>query len=484
MKKLLSKILLLLLCVAMMLGVCASFAACSSEKKTDDTPVDEFQEEDDAPALPAKKYNSDFVILGQSIPEYYVENAESGDIVEYAMYMRNIAIEEKYGVKIVPNELFYADVPQRVSDLIKANDAKSIDLVANQITFSSNIVIAGNAVDWNTVPYVNLEDEWWPEFNKETLTLNGKTFMVSNDFLNNSVTGTPCMYFNKELATKYSMGDIYATVNDGKWTFNKLISLSTDVYEDLNLNGREDMNDFYGLRIGPFTSNTILVAGFDNPVLSKNANTGEFEFSYYSDKLARIAARLVELYYRTDGVYYDDANGQLSEFAKGNAVFTHGDFGSMMGDLRNMSGWGIIPLPKYNEKQESYMTVLSGGAAALLVPKIGGGEEKLEKIGVVVTDLTYRSYKDVRVKLYDKALKGKYADDVSEAKMVDIIYSVRRVDFGAIYMGFDAPCFHLQTMLTGANSDVKGEYNRNRPTYERVLGDVYESFGLVFPGLD
>lgn len=483
-KNILAKIILLILCASMMLALCASLASCDSDDDNDDEFVDDFVEEEDAPELPEKKYNSDFVILGQHTDDYYVKDAKSGDIVEYAMYMRNIAVEEKYGIKIVPTELFYALVPERVSDLIKANDSKSIDLVANQITYSSNIVIAGNAVDWYTVPYINFEDEWWPDFNKDTLTLNGKAFMVTNDFLNTSITHTPCMYFNKELARKYSMGDIYGYVKDGKWTYEKMETLVTGVYEDLNKNGRNDTNDLYGLRIGSFTSNTVFVNGFDNPVLSTNENTGEFEFTYYSNKLTRIARNLKELYRRTEGVRYDDGKDQLSDFAKGNGVFVNGIFESMITELRGMTGWGIVPLPKYNDKQTSYTTVLGGGANAMLVPKIGGGEEKLEKIGVVITDLTYRSYKDVRVKLYDKALKGKYADDVSEAQMVDEIYKVRKVDFGAIYMGFDAPCFHLQSMLSAGDSDVMGAYGRNRPTYERVLGQVYESFGLSFDGLD
>jgi hypothetical protein len=326
------------------------------------------------------------------------------------------------------------------------------------------------------MPYINFDDAWWPEFNKDALTLNGKAFLVTNDFLNTSITDTSCIYFNKVLAERYSMGDIYSYVDSGKWTYEKMKTLFTDVYDDLNKDGYEGEEDLYGYI---YSSRNAFIYGFDNPVFSKDENTGEMEFSYFSNKLTRVMQNLVTLYARTDGVH----EGKITDFAKGKAVFTHGNFARMMDELREMSDWGVVPLPKYNTKQANYTSILGPGATALIVPKLGGGDEKFEKIGVVITDLTYRSYKDVRTKLYDKALKGKYVDDVQEAKMVDLIYSGRRVDFGATYMGFDAPGWLMQSMLASNDYDVKGAYETNRPVYENLLEKIYESFGLQFSGL-
>jgi hypothetical protein len=399
------------------------------------------------------------------------------------MYMRNVAVEEKYGVEIVPQELFYTEVSVRVADLIKANDPKSLDLVLNHITYSSNIVTAGNAIDWNTVPYVDVSDPWWPEFNQSDLTLNGKTFIAVNDLAISSISHTTCMYFNKELTGIYGLGDIYDIVDDGKWTYSQMLSFISDLRTDVNKDGRYDEDDLYGLRCGAYTSNTIWLWGFDNPVFSRNENTGELECTFYSNKIDRIASNLIQLYRRTDGVYYNSGASEMPAFVDGLAVFTWGSLSDMMTSLRTMSNWGIIPLPKYNSKQQEYHTMLGGGCNALVAPKLGGGETKLEKLGVIVTELTYRSNKDVRVKLYDKALKGKYADDVTEATMVDLIYDQRVVDFGYIYMGFDGPSFELQRMLEGNDAAVESSWNTRLPIYESKLEEVYAAFGLTFEGL-
>ena len=174
----------------------------------------------------------------------------------------------------------------------------------------------------------------------------------------------------------------------------------------------------------------------------------------------------------------------MPAFTKGLAMFTWGSFHDMITSLRDMNGWGIIPYPKYNKSQESYVSMLGGGSNALVAPKIGGGEEKLEKLGVIVTEFAYRSNKDVRIKLYDKALKGKYADDVSEAGMVDKIYDSRMLDFGYIYMGFEGPSFELQRMLQAKDSDVAGSWGRRKNIYEGILNEVYAAFGLTFEGLN
>lgn len=482
MKNILTKLLLFILCLVMLASVCVGFAACDDKDKNNNAGEGPSSLDDDpnAPKLPNKKYNGKFVILGQDPTDYYVEDAKSGDIVEYEMYMRNLAVEETYGVEIVPNELFYADVPGRVSDLIKANDTNSIDLVLNHIVYNSNIVLAGNAVDWNTVPYVDLSDPWWPEFNLDDLTLNDKSYIVVNDLANSSITHTAALFFNKKLVEKFNRGDIYSIVNSGKWTYDEFLRCVEGVYE--NQNNAPKVEALYGFRGPAFTGNTTFIWGFNNPVFSRNENTGELECSYYSPKISKIAKDLVDLYYKTDGVYYDGAD-QMAYFVKGQAMFTTGSFLSMMSDLRDMDGWGIVPFPKYNERQSSYYSMLGGGSNALVAPKIGGGEAKLEKLGVIVTELAYRSQRDVRVKLYEKALKGKYADDVSESVMVDKIYDSRIIDFGYIYMGFDGPSFDLQRDIVAKTYDVAGSWGRRKTVYNGILDKVYTAFGLTFEGL-
>ena len=96
MKNVLTKILLLLLSVVMLASVCVGLASCDDEKKDTENFEDDLVDDENAPKLPQKKFNENFVILGQRPDDFYVETAESNDIVEYEVYMRNVKVEEKY----------------------------------------------------------------------------------------------------------------------------------------------------------------------------------------------------------------------------------------------------------------------------------------------------------------------------------------------------------------------------------------------------
>lgn len=444
--------------------------------------------------LPNKNFNNEkfIIICRDEGEEFWREHAE-GDKIDYAIYMRNHTIERKYNVDIVPKSMVYYDIPSWVSDILKANDQKSMDIVNNHAIYSSNIVLNGNAIDLQTVPYLDFSNDWWLDSNLNDLTLNGRTYLAVGDMHTSAIASTFCMYYNKDLVREYRIaedGDMYdLAVTQGKWTYNNMISAIANIRMDLNKDGRYNGNDLYGLVTEGMSYANAYLWSFDNPIFARDEASGELEFTLMKSgtKISKILTNLVNLYGRTDGAFVTP-DSSANMFVNGQAIFVNSTFGSGASSLRNMDPekWGILPYPKYNEKQEKYISAVNGGHNILCIPKTANAT-KLEKVGIITEALNCLSRVgegNLVTEYYDRALRSKYLTDPKEAEMADIIMDGRIIDFGYIYLAFESPAFWIQEMVMSYNKDIAGKYRDNRSVLEGAIEDAYAAFGLQFEGLE
>lgn len=490
MKNVLSKILLFVLVIATLISSVAMLASCKDkDKNKDDGEVSE-EAGETLSYLPDKKFNDDFIVVCRDEGgEFWRENAD-GDRVDYAIYMRNRTIETKYGVEITPKSMEYHEIPAWVSDILKANDQKSMDIVNNHIVYTSNIPLAGNAVDLLTVPYMDFKSDWWLDSTLEDLTLNGKAFIAIGDMDTSAISSTYCMYYNKELVKEYKIanGDMYdLAITKGQWTYENMMNALSTIRVDLNKDGRYNASDLYGLVTQGMSFANAYLWAWENPIFTKNENSGELEFSLMKNggKLSKIMTNLINLYGRTDGVYVIDDGAPM--FVNNQAIFFNSLFGSATSALRDMDAekWGIVPYPKYTKNQKNYITAVDGGHNAICVPKTTS-EAKLEKIGVITEAMNCLSRVgegNLITEFYDKGLKSKYLGDPKEAEVINLIMDNRVFDFGYIYLAFDSPAFWIQDMVKANDKDIAGKYTSKRQDLEGVIEKAYEAFGLSFPGL-
>lgn len=495
MKQLFIKALLVVLVVTMLFSSVAILGSCSSEKnnKNDnsDNGSDNTNEETQDPLayLPNKKFNEDFVVVGVG-GECYRESAE-GDRVDYAIYMRTRTIEARYGIEIKTKAV--SDVASWVADILKANDQKSWDLINGGVMTTSKIPLAGNAQDFQSIPYIDLSTDWWVDSTLEDLTLNGKTYLAIGDVNLSTIAYTFCMYYNKKLVKEYKIpnesGDMYDyAITKGLWTYESMMNFIKDIRVDLNKDGRYNENDLYGLVTPGGTLANAYLWTWNNPIFKKNQNTGELEFCLMENeaKISKMLLNLVNMHGRTDGVYVS-LTGTGPMFPNNQAVFYNAEFANTTSTLRDMDGddWGILPYPKYNKNQKEYITTVDGAHSILCVPKTTN-EQKLEKIGVITEALNCLSRVgegNVITEFYDRGIKSKYLGDPQEATVIDTIMKNRVFDFGYVYLGFDSPAFWIQQMVDNNDKDIAGKYKTKRNELEGMIDKAYEAFGLTFPGL-
>lgn len=479
---------------AILLLLSFSLPGCSGTEPAENSKTPANSEADTSPDtllsyLPDTRYNEDFLIVTYTgvENEFYVEDS-TGDRVDYAIYLRNSTIEEKYGVTIKYKTYDYQVVPQYVADFVKSGDPKGMDLVNSHIAFTANIPISGDALNWYDVPNVDLTSDWWARSTVEDLTLNDICYIAVGDFNTSAIRFTYCMFYNKVLCDKYNLPDIYKlTMVDQKWTYSEMMTVITDIHEDLNQDNTMNQNDLYGLITAGWSAANNYIWAFDNPIFKKNSDTGELEFTFYTDKIESICEKLVrKLYYRNDSVYKASAVGMAAQlFSEGQAVFANAFIGAAQDYLREMNSesWGICPYPKYNSKQEKYLTSVDGCHTAQVCPRIHS-EKKLEKIGVITEALNCLSHYGLKTEYLDKGLKSKYINDPHEAEVIDLLLENRVFDFGYVYIrDFKSPAFWIQEMVEGKNPSMASTYAAKKDELEKALEDTFSAFQLDFPGL-
>ena len=243
------------------------------------------------------------------------------------------------------------------------------------------------------------------------------------------------------------MGNLYQTVLDGKWTVDKMEALTKGLYQNLNNNGAIDYNeDAFGYAI---TNDTLWRAYIDALELKyfRIGKNGLPEFDF-SDQRSFDAFDLFSRWIGP-GSNGDIVMGTAWENDPTYKIFTDGRAAFVMGRLidaetayRDMKDdWGLLPIPKWDEKQKDYKVTINGSESTFGVPV---NSSKTEYIGAIMEALAYESWKTVTPAYFESALKMKYnRDDTDES--IQVINIIKE---GAIF----SPAVQLSKLM-GTNPD-------------------------------
>jgi len=368
----------------------------------------------------------------------YNEEVASGDTINDAVYKRNQDLKDLYGIEM--NLITNTAENTVLQKSVKSGD----DLYDMVMIFGYNVssVIQNDLlVEVGQLPYVDLSQPYWDAAALST-TVMGKNFLLTGDatILDNDATN--CLIFNKDLFNDYGMDLPYQMVLDGKWTFDKMNEYIKNSSRDLNGDGQMDeLNDRWGMFAFKDTLHALLVSG-GGRLAEKDSNDVPY-YDYTNDKNSAIIEAAMDIMYNDkdvlniqnidgggDGnpnqfaVYYDG-------FADDRALLSWVRI-AVIEHLRGMeSNFGIVPLPKFTESQESYYSVVNSYTNVMLgVPK---SVQNLERVSIFLEALAAEGRNTLQPAYYNVALTGKYTRDDESEQMLDIIFNNRVYDIGAVY---------------------------------------------------
>ena len=481
------RILALLLAIAS----AASITACGQDGGTKDTEAgygttvrDSVSEEASdtgiSDGLPEKNYGGRTftVATDDYMVDDYMSDGETGDIINDAVYRRNTAIEDRFGIKLEVISDSYTGMSTKINQMIQSGD-DSFDLIAQHACTAGTIAINGGFMNWYDIPYVDLEKPWWSKnANKELSYKNKAIYLAGGDYALSLTSYMYAFFFDKVTVEDDGMTPeyLYGLVRDGKWTLDTVADVTKDIYKDLNGNDERDIEDFYGIVSSTRSPLNTFMWSCDNPIMKADSD-GIPQLVYYQDKTSAIVEKVMGLFFDNTGGYTDKNKYTLGNdlFSVGRAMMVPSTFSGAMKNFReNKNPFGVLPYPKYDEAQTNYYTMSDGSHALLSVPVT---VKDTEFTGIITEALCAESWKNVVPKYYETVLKVKLADDADTSEMIDIIGGGLVFDYGYIYdngIGFG---FTLQNLADTRNrTDIASFYAKRE---KKVLAANEEMFAKL-----
>lgn len=494
--------------ILLLLATMVSFASCSektpsssqdttmsgTKESADTTAYEIVYEEDSLPAdldfggIKISIMSRDITGDKFAFPEISVEELTS-DVVNDSIYNRERFVEDRLNIEIVNEQV--AEIRDEMDKQINSGDDTHQIHAADGISLA-RVSMNNYYVDLYSLDYIDFDKPWWSQnFNAEAEVFD-KLYLSTGAFSLSLIRDLYVVYYNKNLAEDFAasmpeLSDVYSIVDEGKWTFDKLVALSGDIYTDLNGNSMRDGEDLFGLGYTK-TSSDAIFGSFDIDVLSRTSD-GWFELNVNTDKLYSALEKMHNLYYNTQGclagasgdaVYPYDGDDMYKFFASGSLLFIVNYMSTAETEsLRNMQDeYGILPFPKYDNNQKDYYSCTSDIPTCFSIPTTNNDPNTS---AAVLEALASYSYRDTRPAYLDTALKGKYMNDPDSRRMVDYIIDGYKVDASWIY--FDTLSDEYPASFRYMLVDGETGYASKHAAKEKAINRSLKAYRKAFEAL-
>lgn len=371
---------------------------------------------------------------------------ETGDIVNDAVFRRNLDIEQQYGVTI-EQKLAEADQAHSNTKLYKHIESTvlagedSFDIFFIMLRDADQIIANAYSLDMAEFEYIDFSQPYWNQKTIEDISIGGKVYLTNSDFSLIDKKRTYTLMYNRELCSEYSDYKIEDMIYDGSWTLDIMAELCDAVSFDINGDGVPGIEDQWGLGFDSDKGLCSLLIGMGGSLAAKD-ETGMPVINVGSERMINIAQKI-----------YDSFNGKYNYFfcgqypwkvthmrsADASTVFKAGRLlfiTSFPQSLVSYSAesdldYGIITYPKYDESQDGYYTYADLWGCALFGAPVTNPDTSftgfmLEILSGMSTDTTLKAY-------YETSCKIKHVYDETSADMLDITFSGIVFDLGTIF---------------------------------------------------
>ncbi len=411
---------------------------------------------------------------------------QSGERLSDAIYTRNRFVEDKLNFKmceITHPYTSWAASQKELGDLIvksvMAGD-DAYDAAYPNLSFNVGVITDNCLVDLKAVKTLNLDEEWWDHAVNDSIEIGGKLFAASSPLHLESSDLAWVILFNQEMMDDLKLDYPYQTVRDGNWTIDKFYEYASQA---ANLNGDESFskwnasgNSTYGIA-GHFDSALAFTHAAGNRHMKLDGES--YELTFTTERFFNTIEKLSKLNQSGTGIVrYNNGgkgnvDGYIEMFASNRALFITGELKTVI-ELRHMEAtFGLLPMPKYDETQENYETLINGGSALLCIPKTN---KDLDRTGVILDALSYESNVSVIPEYYDVTVSQKGLRNEESIEMLKIVRETRSVEIGSFLALTTTIASNLQTIITAGNTEFASSVEKHKNS---VLEKIQKTIDAV-----
>ena len=379
-------------------------------------------------------YNTAWTETVRQSRDIYAEGI-TGEAINDAVYNRNVKIEDAYKVKIALQLEQSTDIASMVGQQVTAGDS-TYDVVYQLLSAAPALIQKSYFHNLFNVPNIDLEKPWWDQNSISSLSTMGILPLVSTSINVNDKDATAALAFNKTIAENNQLEDLYTLVREGKWTYDKLTEMAEATYNDSNGDGTMTPDDVYGFLGGRDVIDS-LYHGSGSQFITKNEND-EFVFTFGTERDVDVISKGIDIvnsvWYFNHHAWKDQSDILYRQiFETGHGLF----FWMRLDDVTNMragdADFGIIPIPKYEEAQDKYYSLVSQHTTGLMSIPITCAGDELSMVGMVLEALAAESHYTLIPEYIETSLKTKNSRDAESADMLDIILNNRVFDPMNVY---------------------------------------------------
>lgn len=408
---------------------------------------------------------------------YYAESMSTEDgsvhVLNNTIYEMNTLVEEYLNVEIsyeqITSVVTGGEIFDKVSPSIMSGDDDYQLCILHPYYSYPNFITQNYVLDFYTLPDFDIDQPYWNREVMEQLSINGHAFIGLGDFCKYSIN---MIYANKDKLAEAGITMPYDLVRNGKWTLDAFFSMTSGLYAD-DGDGKRNNKDTYGFAAMWDANGSAFMQGCDIYVATRNSED-TFELSLYGDRLVDMYDKLLTWSQEESTYLWSFGNRSnpavLVDFLDGTAYFTHDKLGTLY--LEADFSLGMLPMPKYNESQESYAHVNWGNN--IVIP---GTVQKKDMVGQVLELMGYYSKTLVQQKYYDEVLQLRVSEAPDDRDMVELIYNTVVFDPGIAFCDGNSQLWNLVYLpcfaVLNKDKNISSYYQKNARGAQRWLDNLF-----------
>ena len=457
--KLITRSICLALCLIMtvsVLAACGGNAANTESAVTDATTVDLSGgkpngggvvigggNEDPSNPTTTDKYEpsgadyngAEIVILvsnkDSQVVDMFKYDEEDQSVLNSAIHRKNEHVKQDYNVTFTT----VADVngTNGAQSMINAYHSGTLDYDIAYICAYDVVGLATQGIlyDLKKLDGVNLSNSWWDQRANTDLSINDQMYFTTGDIDVWDDMQQFIMMFNRSMFTEEvntcTVDDLYSIVEEGKWTYDKFYELGRGVTREFDGEDKMGAGDIYGMITwddtiySVFSSTGAKVVKNENNTLSLGMIGDERSINCMTDYTEWTKQNAYN--YSRDG----GGSKAIKMFQENRALFFMGRLISL-NHYRDMeSDFGVIPVPKYSEQDEYYVTVSPYHTSMICTLSI---DEQVNMRGDILESCAYWSAQECTPAYREKVLEGTNIRDEGSLMTLKLCATNRIYDIG------------------------------------------------------
>lgn len=403
-----------------------------------------------------------------NLNEVYAEEL-NGDLMNDAIYQRNAMAEDLLSIKVTP--IWSTGDTSGITSMLKAGTAAGsdeYDAVINRMDFLGTSLQNGDLQNLRAISTLNVEHPWWDKNIVDDFTLFGdRLYWIAGDINFVDDYAVEAVFFSMSLCDDHGLAYPYTLVKEGTWTIDRMLEMANAVKTDVNGDGKYTVeDDVVGhLEQNDHVKHWMYAMGEKSIDID---DAGNLRLRILDERQIGAIDKLYNAMVENEMTY----TGKAADFAAGHALF-YGDMLAFVNQLREMtSDFGIIPMPKYDEAQESYGEYISNGwTTAYAVPMTNGDPERT---GVILEALSGYSTDTVRQALYAVSLSAKLVRDADSVEMLDIIFGSKSYDWAVDFTWGSGFASLYNGIYTSKKNNYVSTAEKKAQSLEKTITDLME----------